>query len=505
MKTGRMLKIGLVILVVLVLGALSPLVLFHTAGLRTPARVPAPAYWPTAGWRASSPEEQGFDSARLAQGLRSLQEKQARIDSLLLIRDGYVVVDAKFSTYAGTFPHDLASVTKSITTTLVAIAAEKGLLDLDAPVVSFFTDRTIAKLDARKARMTVRHLVAMRNGMESGCYDGDEPTLDAMRSQPDWVQAALDRPMVAEPGSRNCYDSPGMHLLSAILQKATGMTELDFARQVLFEPLGIHTAIWDVDPQGYTRGWGDLHLYPGDAAKIGLLWLQRGKWDGNQIVSAAWVLDSVRPHSLFVKGDIAYGYGWWISGQDYLATGRGGQTIRVLASRNTILVVTGAYYDFSAIEKWFYPALLSLKFNRPANPAGQAALAAVLADLAQSDLPASAAPSADLVRSVSGRTYNCEPNPINAEWLRLSFADPAAATLTARLNGVDYTWTIGTAGHYLQAPNGEAFRGYWIDASTFQYDIFDIGLLHRRLYFEGDAVQVTLPELELTAVCQAQR
>ena len=117
-----------------------------------------------------------------------------------------------------------------------------------------------------------------------------------MIGQPDWVQAALDRPMVWRTGdSQFCYDSPGMHLLSAILQEATGMTALEFARQNLFEPLGIQEVIWDVDPQGYTRGWGDLHLTAGDAAKIGYLWLHQGMWDGKQIVPTEWVEQA--PHS----------------------------------------------------------------------------------------------------------------------------------------------------------------------------------------------------------------
>src|SRR4030042_3022975 len=107
-----------------------------------------------------------------------------------------------------------------------------------------------------------------------------------MRSKPDWVQAALDRKMVHEPGTVVCYDSPGMHLLSAILQEATGMTALDFARQTLFEPLGIREVIWDDDPQGYTNGWGDLRLKPRDAAKIGYLWLNNGAWGGKQMVFA---------------------------------------------------------------------------------------------------------------------------------------------------------------------------------------------------------------------------
>jgi CubicO group peptidase (beta-lactamase class C family) len=141
MKAKRIVIISLLVIAALGLIKVAPLVWLATVGLRTPVRVPAPGYWPTEGWRTSSPEEQGFDSARLAQGLRSLQEKQVDVDSLMIIRSGYVVLDAHFEPCDGTFPHDLASVTKSVMATLIAIAADQGKLDLDQPVVSFFPQR----------------------------------------------------------------------------------------------------------------------------------------------------------------------------------------------------------------------------------------------------------------------------------------------------------------------------------------------------------------------------
>jgi CubicO group peptidase (beta-lactamase class C family) len=504
MKTKRIIKISLLVLAALALVRVAPLAWLFTAGLRTPVAVPAPDYWPTESWQTRTPEELGFDSDKLAEGLLSLQENRSGIDSLLIVHDGYVVLDAHFAPYDGAFPHDLASVTKSVMTTLVAIAAEQGSIDLDRPVVSYFPDRMIANLDERKQRLTVRHLASMRNGMESGCLEGDEPTLDAMRSQPDWVQAALDRPMVSEPGTRNCYDSPGMHLLSAILQEATGMTALDFARLNLFGPLGIHAATWEVDPQGYTRGWGDLHLLPEDAARIGYLWLHRGSWDGRQIVPDAWVLDSVRPHSKFVEGDFGYGYGWWVSWQDYLASGRGGQGIRVMASRNTVLVVTGGGYEYSEVEKWLLPILIGLKGTLPANPEGQAALAAALATIQQDETSTAANPAPEAAQTVSGRTYLCEENPAAIESFRIQFDDPKVAALSLRMSGAEIAWPVGLDGDYRLTPEGTGIRGWWEDERTFQLDVFDVGVLHYQLVFEGERLQIVLPELDLTVPCQAQ-
>ena len=498
------LKVILIIAVILVLIPAGSLVRLATGGLRTPARVPAPDYWPTNGWRTSSPEAQGFDSAKLAKGILALHEKQVGADSLMIIRNGYVILDAHFAPYDGTFPHDVASVTKSITTTLIGIAAGQGKLDLDAPIVSFFPNRTIANLDDRKTRITVRHLASMVNGMESGCFEGDEPTLEAMRSQSDWVQAALDRPMVSEPGTEFCYDSPGMHLLSAILQEATGLTAFDFARQNLFEPLGIRNVIWDSDPQGYTRGWGDLHMLPQDAAKIGYLWLHRGNWDGRQIVSESWVLDSVRLHSKFIEPDFGYGYGWWITDKDYQASGRGGQRIRVMATLNLIVVATGSDFDYSAVEAWLIPMLLQVKDSRPTNSEGMAALETALAATEYGTPGWIAHNTPDTAGLVSGKTYRCQSNPANLEAVRMKFDDPEKATLFVKMDGVDMIFPIGLNDSYGLASDGAAFRGYWEDAQTFYFEEFDIGVLSRNLVFDGDSLQVSLPEAELMIACQAE-
>ena len=181
-RTSRARIWGFAILGLMILGFLAYVFL---PGRGKIPDLPAPDYWPTNGWRTTTPEQQGLDSAKLAAGIQAIHDKHVAIDSVMIIRNGYVVLDAYFSPYDGSFPHDLGSVTKSVTTILVAIAADQGKLRLDQPVVSFFPDRTIANLDDRKKSLTVRDLVSMRNGMESGCFHGDEPTLDTMRSQPD--------------------------------------------------------------------------------------------------------------------------------------------------------------------------------------------------------------------------------------------------------------------------------------------------------------------------------
>ncbi len=504
MNTKRIFKIGLLTALVLAVIAAATAAWIMTAGRRPPVQVAEPDYWPTTGWRTSAPEELGYSSQQLADGVRGLQEKGIAIDSLLIIHNGYVALDAHFAPYDGSFPHNLASVTKSVMTTLIGIAVDQGKLDLDKPMVSYFPGRSIANLDGRKARLTVRHLVSMRNGMQSGCFDGDTPTVDALRASSDWVQAALDRSMVAEPGTEFCYDSPGMHILSAILQEATGMTANEFAQENLFGPLGIQDAIWDIDPQGYNRGWGDLYLTPESAAKIGYLWLHHGNWNGRQVVPDAWVMNSVHAHSTPVNHDYGYGYGWWVNNSHYFAAGRGGQEIRVFPTLNTVVVITGGGYESSDVEGFLIPSLLLSVIPRPASPESQASLQATLVDIQQDDTARAGLPSPKIEADVPGKTYQCEKNPVGLESARFDFGDSSVAMLHQKTFGRDVSWVIGLDGHYrVLQPEGDALRGYWEDPQTFHLEIFDIGTQTFLVKFQADTVQLISKEAGLTINCKA--
>lgn len=504
MKTVLKSKVWVWAGVVLLLVFLGALAYIFLPGRGSMPSLPEPDYWPTGGWRLTQPEQQGIDSAQLADGVRDIQEKHTAIDSLMIVRNGYVVLDANYSPYDGSFPHDLASVTKSVMTTLIGIAVDQGKIQLDQPMVSFFPNSSISNLDERKKSLTVRDLVSMRNGMESGCFEGDEPTLDIIRASPDWVQAALDRKMVDQPGTRFCYDSPGMHLLSAILQEVTGMSAFEFAQQNLFEPLGISDVFWESDPPGYSHGWGDLHLKPGDAAKLGFLWLHKGSWDKMQIVSASWVSDSVRAHSRMVGNEYGYGYGWWVTPFDYYAMGREGQYIRIIPSLNTVVVMTGGGSDIDPVMLFLIKVLLGVHKKLPANPSGQIELAAALSAAFQGTAlyPYVALP--DIARVISGQTYICDTNPVGLTNLKLEFTDPGEARLSMRMNNQELFWPIGLDGKYRIASDGQATSGFWEDEQTFVLNIFDIGQLTRSLHFEGNSLEVSIPEIGSTLACQAQ-
>src|SRR5690349_21552842 len=204
--------------------------LIFTVSPLTPAAEPGPA---SDAWRAATPEDVGIDSEPLIEIFDFARERQIPVHSIQIVRRGRLVLDAYFYPYDGRTRHDVASVTKSITSTLLGLAIERGFIRVvQQPVLDFFPERTIAGLDARKRKQTLEHLLTMQSGWDCG-FEPNEARLFEMRRRPDWIQFVLDLPMVAEPGMRWAYCSGNCHVLSGILTQTTGTNALGFARREL--------------------------------------------------------------------------------------------------------------------------------------------------------------------------------------------------------------------------------------------------------------------------------
>ena len=305
----------------------------------------APAYWPTKGWRTASPESQGVDSEILAKMLDMIWEKNIRLNSVLVIRNGYIVMDSYGYTFDADYQHNTYSCSKSVLSALVGIAIDKGYIkDVSQPVLNFFPKRVAENLDADKKAMTLENLLTMTAGLE--CRDSALyywSGLKDMKRSADWVKFVIDLPMAEIPGTHFEYCSGASFLLSTILQKQTGMNALAFAKKNLFIPLGITDVSWPSNQQGITVGYSDLNMRVKDMAKIGYLYLNDGLWDGNQILSSQWIKASTRTH-ITTNSDLrpGYGYQWWIVNSDlYSAIGYKGQFITVMPKKNIIAVFTG--------------------------------------------------------------------------------------------------------------------------------------------------------------------
>lgn len=472
-----------------------------------PAPVPPslPAYWPTHGWRTSTPEAQGVDSELLAQIVELVRTRGLALDSLLIVRRGYLVLDAYFHPYTADRPHDVASVTKSITATLAGIAIEQGMIGgLEAPLASFFPEVTSRSGDPRKARITIRDLVSMTSGLRCG-YAPGEAELRAMLESPDWLQAVVDLPMATEPGREFAYCSGNTHLLSAIISRSARMTTLDFARVRLFAPLGIHEVDWPTDPQGLHRGWGDLRMYPRDLAKIGYLFLHRGRWEDRQIVSVDWIERATRAQAAVPGRDADYGYGWWVLKGPYAglyeARGRGGQIVTIAPGLDTVVVFTGGFYDREKIANLLMAAIRA-DGPLPDNPAGRGHLARSLAAAAQAPAPRPVPPLPGRARAISGQTYRFSTNPLGLETFALRFDKPDEATLTVLSRAGRFVMPVGLDAVYRfseMSPSGQAagLKGMWLSEHEFvlRYDeIAGPGNFILHLDFQGDTTNVRLDD-----------
>ncbi len=299
-------------------------------------------YWPKDKWRTATPESQGMSSGILADMMDILWRKNLEIDSILIVRNGYVVLDTYHFPKVPDFKHNIFSCTKSISSALIGIAIDKGYIkSVDQPLLDFFPEKIPKNPDKRKQLITLKDVLQMATGLKCrDSYRYQWKGIKEMRWSEDWVQYMVDLPLVESPGTRFEYCNGASFLLTAIIEKTTGNTGLEFANEHLFKPLGINDVYWPANIHGQTIGWGRIHMCPRDMAKFGYLFLSNGRWDNRQIVSSKWVAESTRKH-ISANSTLGYGYQWWVmSPGNYAALGYRGQRIFVLKDRQMVVVLT---------------------------------------------------------------------------------------------------------------------------------------------------------------------
>ncbi len=463
-----------------------------------------PDYWPTREWRTVTPESQGFDSDILAEALTLVQQKQLPLHSLLIARRGYLVVDEYFYPFADGVRHDIASVTKSITATLVGIAIDEGHISrLDVSVLKTFANRTVQHQDNRKRQITIGHLLSMSSGFDCG-YQAGEKELFAMRQSSDWIQFTLDLPMRSGPGTEFGYCSSGTHLLSAIVTQATGQSLEAYATDRLFHPLGIRDWYWPRDAAGNSHGWGDLQLYPRDMAKIGLLYLYHGQWDGRQIISSRWIKEATRRHIRTPYKGVNYGYGWWLSeiaGMTLIeADGRGGQRIVIWPEKEIVVVLTAGGLKTDELAQYLARAVRADK-SLSENPEARERLRTITTAL-KTPPPVHAVPNPpSTAKRISGHWYQLPANPLGLEALMLDVRDKDMR-LGIVFDGQRYTMPVGLDGTYqfaAQTPSKlpAGIKGRWSGTDTFVLEYNEIGGINTFTFtvqFHEDTVDVNVDE-----------
>jgi CubicO group peptidase (beta-lactamase class C family) len=359
-----------------VCAAIVAIAMAHAMGCRQPRTDPLSV--PPAlddGWTIGSPEQAGIDRRRLEAMTGSIHANAAfNVHAVLIEHDGRLVYEEYFSgsderrgrplglvAFTREMKHDIRSVTKSVISALVGIAAGSGAIrSLDAPLLDYFPEYADLQLPERR-QITIRHALTMSAGFdwnEDLSYRDPRNDETAMDQSADPLRYVLSRPIVAPPGTSWRYNGGTTQLLGAIVQRATGQPLADYARAVLFDPLGITDVEWLGRLAGLPSAASGLRLRPRDLAKVGSLYLHGGQWNGHQVVPREWIDQSTRRRVTFPRQqDRGYAYLWWHacyptrSGvvEVPTAVGNGMQRIFVLrAQRTVVTVLSGRYNQFGA-------------------------------------------------------------------------------------------------------------------------------------------------------------
>jgi len=300
----------------------------------------------------------------------------------------------------------LFSLSKSFTSTGVGLAVADGLLSVDDPVISFFPEDLPVEVSNNLAAMRVRHLLSMSTG-----HGHDTTDHMAMASDGNWAKAFLARPVDYEPGTHFLYNTGASYMLSAIVQKLTGMTLLAYLTERIFEPLGIEGATWDSCPRGINLGGFGLNLKTEDIARFGQLYLQGGVWEGERLLPEAWIAEATScqtDNSSMDNADWSQGYGfqfWRCRHNAYRGDGAFGQYCIVMPDQDAVVAITGGLGDMQAVLDLVWTHLLPVMGSTPLpeDASIYAELVSKLADLALPPLDGvSASPVA---AAISGMTY----------------------------------------------------------------------------------------------------
>jgi CubicO group peptidase (beta-lactamase class C family) len=304
----------------------------------------------TASWRFSTPRAQGLDAAILDAGVAGLS-RDPSLFSVLIVRHGRLVYERYFHGSARDQSNNVHSASKSILESLVALAVRLGAIgSLDDPVSRYLPQDFVGASDAKQA-ITIRQLMTMTSGLK---WREDHTEYTTIQHSADWVRAILAERLRRTPGTTFHYSTGNTHVVSAVIQAATGMSTCAFARRYLFDPIGIAPEHWGRDPQGIYSGGYNLYLTPREMAKFGLLYLNGGVWHGRRVLPRA-AIRLARTRTSQVDPTFSYATGWWmrtILGHPmYFAWGYGGQFIYAIPDLDIVFVTSENTADGQRIHE----------------------------------------------------------------------------------------------------------------------------------------------------------
>jgi CubicO group peptidase (beta-lactamase class C family) len=446
----------------------------------------------------STPADQGVDPRAILSLLDALEEHaDIEMHSLMVVRHGQVVAEGWWAPYSASRPQLLYSLSKSFTATAAAFAQAEGLLDLDDTVVSHFPEFAADIADPRSRSMRVRHVASMASGHT-------RETLGAAleRDPGEPVRGFLLTPPERDPGAVFAYNQPCTYTLGSIVQRNAGMPLTRYLRPRLFDPLGIGHVGWHTFPPGREQGFSGLHARTEDIAKLGLLYLQQGWWEGTQLIPKEWVAEATsvqisNAENISPDWQQGYGFQFWMSRHGYRGDGAAGQFCVILPEQDAVIVTTAYAIDMQAmLDAMWTHVLPGIGTSSPSTAAAHGQLSARLAGLelaASSGAPSpgdwGAWASAPFSVTVSTADTQALPFPPSTETFLTSIGvAPRTGGWQISLIEPDnaLAFPVGSGGWTVSEPadrNGEAVpvaaSGGWLDDQTLRAEVVFLETPHR--------------------------
>ena len=321
------------------------------------------------GLPRSTPEEQGVPSGTINRFFQLVEEKGYDAHGLMMIRHGKVIAEHWWAPYAPQYQHAMYSATKTFTSMAIGFAVQEGLLNIEDKVISFFPDLLPGNISPQLAKLSVKHLLTMSVGHTSTQYPG---------SGLSQVRSFLAADFAHEPGTSFAYNITASHMLSHIISKVSRVSIYEYLKPRLFDPLNIEDVIWEMDNDGIPMGNGGSHMKTSDMAKMGLFLLNKGNWNGRQLLNKAWIDSATTPHifqhpertpeeneQVADDGSQGYGYQIWMGRRhSYRAIGGQNQLILVIPEYDFILVCHSSIADEAGFNKLIYDMLPFMSSKR---------------------------------------------------------------------------------------------------------------------------------------------
>ncbi len=464
----------------------------------------------------STPEAQGVSAKDISAFVDAASHSKTEFHSFMLLRHGKVIAEGWWNPYRADLKHTLYSCSKSFTATAIGFAVQEKKLSLNDKVISFFPNELPDTVSHYLSELTVKDVLMMSDGQSP------DPT-PLVGKDSNWIKGFLATPIVEEPGTTFLYNSLGTYMLSAIVQKVTGQKTIDYLSPRLFAPLGIQGADWETDTKGInTGGWG-LRLKTEDMAKFAQLFLQSGKWNGKQIISADWVKeastmkimqDPSAPQSKRDSSDWLQGYCyqmWRCRNNAFRGDGAFGQFMIVMPDKDVALAITAETADMQSEINLVWQYLLPA-FKDKALPADAAADDALAKQLKALTLPAPSKSVEDNAVLLNGKTFLLDTNKLQLQKIAFHFAngtcsvafstDKASYSIPFNNSNWNYSQTNKPGPSLLSGaientsmiyPARIAAAYIWKDANTLQLILRYIESPHTdtfTCYSEGDKIRV---------------